>query len=134
MNIQEKFLSTLKAVKTMTSNENIYDENNKPLFNIDEEINNLTKKETSFDRFNFLVNQLESIHSNLVCTVIELFETTNGEAIGHTIVIDGKHGRIDEIMLAEMNTYIIMHSESGDKLYFIKQLANDELISIGLLF
>lgn len=133
MTIKDKLFSTLKAVKTMTSNENIYDENNKPLFNIDEEINNLTKKETSFNRFNFLVNQLESIHSNLVCTIIDLITKGNGELLGKEIVLDCNKGTFNNIILSEENTFVILSIGDKFKTFIIKELSNDDLISIGLL-
>lgn len=137
MNTQEKLLSVLKAVKTMIDNEFIYDEKGKPIINIDEEITKIVssdKVETPISRFNLLVNQSESVHSNLVCAIIELLNTTNGKSISQSITIDGNYGKINHIMLSEMDTYIILRTNDGDKLYFIVNMTIEDLISIGMLF
>lgn len=137
MNIKKNYLSTLIAFKTLSDNEYIYDENDKQLFNIGEEITRLMsseKDETPINRFNTLVNQVESVHSNLICTVIELLETTNGEALGKEITIDGIHGKINNIILSEMYTILILRTGLGDRVYHVKKLSNEDLISIGMLF
>ena len=147
MNLQllKEFLATLEYTCGMTSNDNVYkDFSDKTpsikLFNIEDKMEELQKlidieeEKIVKERFNFLVNQRESIKSEMCTTFHELAQKNPDKVIkiiSNNVKITSDWSEIISIDLSQNDTTFEVMNNGGEQIFItIEDLYEDDLITL----